>query len=67
MTIVHKFGGTSLGRADRFDRVADIILDQHRRFDHHYHRRCHCHHPRGGAYRGAQQKEQERELRRNKE
>ena len=33
MTIVHKFGGTSVGSADRFDRVADIVLDNHRRFE----------------------------------
>ncbi len=33
MTIVHKFGGTSVGSADRFDHVADIVLDNHRRFE----------------------------------
>jgi len=27
--IVHKFGGTSIGSAERFARVADIILDHH--------------------------------------
>jgi bifunctional aspartokinase / homoserine dehydrogenase 1 len=33
MTVVHKFGGTSVGSAERFDRVADIVLDTHRRFE----------------------------------
>jgi aspartate kinase len=33
MTIVHKFGGTSVGTVERFDRVADIVLDHHRRFE----------------------------------
>ncbi len=30
MTIVHKFGGTSVGSAARFAAVADILADQHR-------------------------------------
>jgi len=29
--IVHKFGGTSVGDAQRFARVADILLEQHRK------------------------------------
>ena len=34
MTIVHKFGGTSVGSVERFAAVAEIVMAQHRRTEH---------------------------------